>query len=113
MIDIHRSLDDALNGAGGLAGGGDLGYAAVIGRLGVPICIVQALGQRGGLRFAFGQFGFQSVNAPRLKSGKDRRDAQGGEKGADHLAHAMACASTSSRRRIHPRPKVLKVGRDR
>lgn len=87
---MNRPFDNALDGAGGLAGCGDLGRAAVVGGLSGGVGGIQALGQGGGVVLGFVQLGFQPVDAPGLDPGKDDRETEGGEKGADHLAHATA-----------------------
>lgn len=54
---MDRPFDDARDGAGGLAGGGDLGHTTVVGRLGGHGGVIQALGQGGRLSLGLGQLG--------------------------------------------------------
>lgn len=97
-IDMDRPFDDALNGAGGLAGGRDGGLAAIVGLLSRQAGDIQLLSQGGSLVLGIVQFGLQAVDAPGLDAGEDRRGEQGGEEGAGHASFSVTGTPDGVRR---------------
>jgi hypothetical protein len=65
-IDMDGPFNDALNGAGGLAGAGLPGDALVSRYLGVTGGIIQPGGQRGGFRLHPLEVSLHPVKTPRL-----------------------------------------------
>jgi len=99
-IDIDRPFDDALDGAGGLAGGVDAGGALVGCRLGVAVGRLDTLGQHDGLSLGRGQLALYPIEAPRLDPGEEQGQRECGEKGADHASFPDAGAPFGFRRTI-------------
>lgn len=109
-IDMDRPFDDALNGAGGLAGGRHGGLAAIVGPLSRQVGVIQQLGQGDGLILGLGQFGLQAVDAPGLDAGEGRCGEQGGEQGADHASFSVTGMPEGFRRITWASGKATPMG---